>query len=470
MFDMETWPAWCALIALGVLLWLIIRVGVQAFVALLVVSIGLGLATGMEPLRVLQALGQGVGDIAREVILVLALGALLGRVLEASRAAEVLAENLLRWFGEKHASLAILLAAYLIGLPVLFNVGFLLLLPIVYRLHEKTGRSLLAYGLPMAFSLGLVHSLVPPHPGIVYAVGILRGSLVAVMLGGALLAVPMALVGWFGPGRRWAGRQQVVMPPALHQPVASTSSPAVRSFAVALLLVLLPLLLSSLGFAIEVLERARRLPQWWTQPLPLLGTPLTTHSLAQWLRFLGHPIMALATPTALGMALCWYAGGMDRSQLAKLASRGLEDIGTMALLFLAAGAFKQILEVSGAGRQVARCILALPLSPVVLCYLVAVATRIALGSATAAIVTAAPLLAPLATAYPGQETVLILALACGITFMTQPADSGFWLVKEYFNLSVRDVMLQFNACRIIMSLVGLILLVLVAALLPSAWF
>jgi gluconate transporter len=469
MFGIESWPAWCVLGSLVVLLWLIMRVQVQAFVALLVVSIGLGLATGMEPVQVVRALGQGVGEIAREVILVLALGAILGRVLEASRAAEVLAETLLRWFGQKQAPVAILLSAYLIGLPVLFNVGFLLLIPIVYRLHEKTGRSLLAYGLPMAFSLGLVHSLVPPHPGIVYAVGALQGNIVEVMLGGALLAVPMALVGWFGPGRAWANRQHVTMPSALHQPAITTASPAVRHFWQALLLVVLPLVLSTLGFAVEVLERQKQMPDWLRQPLAIPGSPLVTHSLAQWVRFFGHPVMALASSTALGLAWCWYYGGMNRAQLAKLTARGLEDVGAMALLFLAAGAFKQILEASGAGKQLASWITALPFSPVLLCYLVAVVTRIALGSATAAIVTAAPLLAPVTALYPGQETLLILALACGITFMTQPADSGFWMVKEYFNLSVAEVMIRFNACRITMSLVGLILLVLIARLLqPSS--
>lgn len=460
----ESWAAWCAIASLVLLLWLIIRWQMQAFVALLIVSVVLGLATGMAPVRVVQALGQGVGDIAREVILVLALGAMLGRVLEASRAAAVIAQTLLRWFGQDRASLAVLLAAYLVGLPVLFNVGFLLLIAIVYQLQEKTGRSLLYFGAPMAFSLGIVHSLVPPHPGIVYAVSALQGNLVSVMIWGALLAWPMAVVGWFGPGRLWAARQFVTAPAALRQSAVSDAPPAVRSFWTALLLVVLPLLLSAMGFTIEVLERTDQLPKWLRQPLRLAGSSWQVHSLAQWLRFLGHPIVALAIPTALGMALCWWRAGLNRSELAKLASRGLEDVGSIALLFLAAGAFKQILQESQAGEQLARWIFALPFSPVLLCYLVAVAMRIALGSATAAIVTAAPLLAPFAATYPGQETLLILALACGITFMTQPADSGFWMVKEYFNLSVRDVMLYFNACRITMSLFGMAVLLVMERL------
>ncbi|MCS7168342.1 MAG: SLC13 family permease [Gemmatales bacterium] len=460
----ETWAAYCALASLILLLWLIIRGQMQAFVALLVVSVVLGLATGMPPLRVVQALGQGVGDIAREVILVLALGAMLGRVLEASRAAEVLAQTLLRWFGETRASLAVLLAAYLVGLPVLFNVGFLLLISIVYQLQEKTGKSLLYYGTPMAFSLGVVHSLVPPHPGIVYAVSALQGNFVKVMVWGALLAWPMALVGWYGVGKYWAARQFVAVPAALRQTTMANVPPAVRSFGEALLLVVLPLLLSAMGFAVEILERTQALPSWTREPLYWPGTSWHTHSLTHWLRFFGHPIVALAMPIALGMALCWWRAGFGRVELAKLASKGLEDVGSIALLFLAAGAFKQILQESGAGQQLARWILALPLSPALLCYLVAVAMRIALGSATAAIVTAAPLLAPFAAKYPGQETLLILALACGITFMTQPADSGFWMVKEYFNLSVRDVMLYFNAGRIAMSVFGIAVVLIVEQL------
>src|SRR5436190_13980537 len=170
---MNPWPALCTAIALVVLLVLIIRYKFQAFVALLAVSLGLGLAAGLPPLRVVAAMGQGIGDILAGVTILLALGAMLGRILDASGAAEVIARTLVRGFGVPRASLAVLVAGYLIGIPVLFNVAFLLLMPIMYRLQRDTGKSLLWFVLPLTFSTATMHSLVPPHPGIVGAVQVL---------------------------------------------------------------------------------------------------------------------------------------------------------------------------------------------------------------------------------------------------------------------------------------------------------
>jgi Gnt-I system low-affinity gluconate transporter len=168
--------------------------------------------------------------------------------------------------------------------------------------------------------------------------------------------------------------------------------------------------------------------------------------------------MALLIPTGLAFVLLGLRRGMSREQLSKLAGDALQDVGGMVFLFGAAGGFKQVIQDSGAGEYIAAQVVRLPLSPVAVAYLVAVLMRVALGSATAAILTASALLAGLARSLPGQETLLVLAVANGVTFMTQPADSGFWLIKEYCNLSVRDVMLRFNGCRILMSLLGLVLL------------
>ncbi|MCS7045912.1 MAG: GntP family permease, partial [Gemmataceae bacterium] len=242
------WPAVCTIVGLLLLLTLIIRWQVSAFVALLVVSLGIGLAAGMSPGRVLDAVSSGIASILKEVTIILALGAMLGRILEASGGAEVIAERLIRAFGAQRASLALLVAAYLVGLPILFNVGFLLLIPIVYRVQKQTGRSLLYFLLPVSFSLGMTHSLVPPHPGIVGAVQMLSGAkavplraetatkqaappetvdgnqrlrtvpervMVETIVFGALLSLPLALVGWFGPGRWWARGQYVECPPQL---------------------------------------------------------------------------------------------------------------------------------------------------------------------------------------------------------------------------------------------------------------
>jgi gluconate transporter len=468
----EAWPALCTLVALILLLVFIIRYQLNAFVALLVVSLGLGLGAGLPPDRVLGAIGRGVGDIMRGVAVILALGAMLGRMLDASGAAEVIARTLINAFGPRRASLAILAAAYLIGIPVLFNVGFLLLIPIMWRLQRDTGRSLLWFALPLAFSMGITHSLVPPHPGIVGAVKTMvpddDGSImVQTIVFGTLMGIPLVLVGWLVPGRLWAKRHFVTVPEKLagedeeRETRSEESAVKAPSFAVSIVIVTLPLFLSLAGFGAQLAEN--ELPWWMKEPIVqrtvVPGWPeLHIYSVLEWCKFLGHPTMALLLPAGLAFYLLGMRRGMTRAKLAKIAGDALQDVGGILFLFGAAGGFMQVIQATGAGDFIAEQFRGLQMSPVLLCFLVAMLMRIALGSATASILIAAGLLKQFVQ--PGQETLLILAVANGVTFMTQPADSGFWMVKEYCNLSVRDIMVRFNACRITMSLTGLGLLLL----------
>jgi gluconate transporter len=471
----DRWLGLCAILALAALLLLVIRVRTHAFVALLLVSLGLGLAAGLPPDRVVDAIHKGVGDILRNVTLILALGAMLGRMLEASGAAELIARRLIALLGAKNTSLAILLAAFVIGLPILFNVGFLLLIPIVWRLQKQTGRSLLYFLLPLAFGLGTTHSLVPPHPGIVGAVERLGGAdadrvMVETIVFGTLLSLPMVLLGWLLPGRWWAARQFVTNPePLAHSASADPAESRATSLTLALLVILAPLGLSVFGFGAKLLHDLHLVPAWMTaSPWPREQLPaalaVLSHPPQAWIEFLGKPTVALFVATVLAFWLYGVRRGWDQARLAKLTGEALQDIGPMVFLFGAAGGFGAVIDATGAGRVIAEQAAQLPLSRVAVAFLVAALVRIALGSATASILTAAALLRGLAEQMPGQETLLVLSVACGVTFMTQPADSGFWMVKEYGNLSVRDVMLRFNLCRIFMALAGAGILLVYEAL------
>ncbi len=482
----DLWPALCTAAALIFLLVLIIRFQIHAFVGLLVVSLGLGLATGMAPERLVDAISKGVGDILRDVAVILALGAMLGRLLEVSGAAEVIARTLVDAFGVRRAPLAILLAGFLIGIPVLFNVAFLLLMPVMWRLQRQTGQSLLYFLLPLAFSLGLTHSLVPPHPGIVGAVNILGGpdtgrTMVLTIIFGSLMSLPLMFLGWFGPGLFWARRQHVEAPAhsadkedatetAGGNPDQESILPPVR-FGTAVLIVTMPLILSLAGFSAKLAQDLNLLPPFLTEPIfdhegLLPGWCWIVHSPLAWLQFLGKPTIALLVPTGLAFWLLGVRRGLKGVRLAKLAEDGLREVGGILFLFGAAGGFKEVIQATGAGDVIAAYMMKLPgLSPVAIAYLVAVMMRVALGSATVSILTAATLVQGLVPLFPGRETLLVLAVANGVTFMTQPADSGFWMLKEFGNLSARDVMLRFNACRIPMSLAGLGILLAAEALL-----
>lgn len=476
---MGYWPGVCTAAAIVLLLVLIIRYQVHAFIALLVVSLGLGLAAGMAPQQVVDSISKGVGDILRDVAVILALGAVLGRLLEISGAAEVIARTLVNAFGVERAPLAILLAGFLVGIPVLFNVGFLVLLPIVYSLQKQSGKSLLFYLLPLSFSLGLTHSLVPPHPGIVGAVNVLGGptpeavnqAMVQTILFGSLMSLPLMLIGWYGPGRFWARRQFVPSPDGVAASPSATPDQAKQrpSFFVGVTIVTLPLVLSLVGFGVKILSDLKRLPDWVREPIvaPADLEPWLAwlgHTPLEWLQFFGKPVVALFVPTLVALWMLGVRRGLRGGKLAKVAEDALRDVGSMVFLFGAAGGFKEVIVASRAGDIIADSMRSLPLSPVAIGFLVAALMRIALGSATASILTASGLLARFAASMPGQETLLILAVANGVTVMTQPADSGFWMLKEFGNLSVRDVMFRFNACRIIMSLCGLCILLVWEAL------
>jgi gluconate transporter len=470
------WPGICAAASLIALLILVIRYQVHAFLALLVVSVALGFAAGLPPGQIIDAIQKGIAGILREVLLLLALGALLGRLLETSGAAELIARRIMQAFGEKNTSFAVLLSAFLIGIPILFNVGFLVLIPIVWRLQRETGRSLLYFLLPLAFSLGITHSLVPPHPGIVGAVTAIAGELeagrvmVETIVFGIALSVPLVLIGWFGAGRFWARRQFVAAPENMAAPTDQAEPAVARSFGLAMTIVLLPLILSLAGFGAELMKNLNALPEWMQRVLfdaEQLPRSLRwlNHSPLDWLQFFGKPAVALGVPTVVAFGSYGLARGWSHAKLGKLTSDALIDVGGMVFLFGAAGGFKEVIEATGVGGYIARQMDGVSISPVAVAFLVAALMRIALGSATASILAASALVASIASSMQGLETLLVLSVACGVTVGTQPADSGFWMVKEYGNLSTSDVMVRFNACRLTMALSGLgILLVAEACL------
>lgn len=469
------WPGICAAAAIALLLFLVIRYKVHAFIALVGVSLMLGLAAGLPPGRVIDEMNKGIGTILREVALLLAFGALLGRMLELSGAAELIARRMIGALGERNASLALLLSAFLIGIPMLFNVGFLLLIPIVWRMQRETNQSLLRFLLPFVFSLGVTHSLVPPHPGIVGAVIAIAGPeasnrvMVETIICGIALSLPMALIGWFGPGRIWANRQFVTPPANMSVAEDKKEPPIARSLTLALVIVLAPLVLSIAGFGAKLLFDMNRLPDrmMWTlfgsDELPIYLAWLN-HSPLDWLLFFGKPTVALGVPAVLAY-LCYGLGrGWSHAQMSKITSDSLIEVGAMTFLFGAAGGFKEVIVATGVGDYIAGRMLQLPLSPVAISFCVAAIVRVALGSATASILTASALLGSLAAQRPGFETLIVLSVACGVTVGTQPADSGFWMLKEYGNLSTSDVMLRINGCRLTMALSGMGILLIVEAL------
>jgi len=427
--------------AIALLLFLILVVKLHAFLAMLIASMGLGLGAGMAPSAVLKSIQSGFGDALGFIAVVVGLGAMIGRYIEDSGGGRSLAEWLLQKFGRDRATLALFVAAYLVGLPLFFEVGFIILAPLVWSLAKESKRSLLVYGMPMTAALSATHSLVPPHPAPAAAAQLLGADLGRVILYGIVVSIPMAVAGGIFYGR-WIAERVFVPPPPMADradPEANKQAAPPHAAMVAVILVFPVVLIfgASLATAADLPGKV-------------------------WAGFFGHPFTALLMATFAAMLAFGARRGLDRSQIAKLAADSCAPIGTLLLMMGAGGAFKQVIIDSGAGLYAGKALAASNISPLVVAFLVATVMRVAQGSATVAIITAAGIMAPLVKHVTGyRPEMIVLAVCCGGSMISHVNDAGFWIVNEYFGMAVPQTLKSWTVMKLVCSMVGFAL-VLVA--------
>jgi gluconate transporter len=428
--------------AIALLLFLILVVKLHAFLALLISSMALGLAAGMAPAAVLKSIQSGFGEALGFIAVVVGLGAMIGRFIENSGGGRVLADWLLGKFGRERAVWALLVAAYLVGLPIFFEVGFIILAPLVWSLARESKRSLLIYGMPVAAALSATHSLVPPHPAPVAAAQLLGADLGRIILYGVAISLPMAIIGGIVYGG-WIAKRMFIPLPAMAlraEPEKEETPPPVS---LVTLILLLPVLLI---FAASITGTAN-----------LPGKEL--------LGFLGHPFTALLLTTLAAMFVFGTRRGLHRNELARMAVDSLAPIATLLLIMGGGGSFKQVIVDSGVGLYAGRLLAASSISPLVVAYLIAAAMRVAQGSATVAIITAAGIVAPVVKHISGYSPeMIVLAVCCGGTILSHVNDAGFWLVNEYFGMAVPQTLKSWTAMKVITSLCGLAMVLAAQAL------
>jgi gluconate transporter len=420
--------------AVVLLLLLILVLKLHAFFSLLLASMALGLGAGMAPARVLKSIQGGFGDALGFIAVVVALGAVIGRLLEHSGGGRALAQWLLDKTGQRHAVWAVFFAAFLVGLPIFFEVGFIILVPFVYSLARQSGKSLLYFGLPVAAALTVTHAMVPPHPAPSAAAQLLGADMGKAILYGVALSVPMALAGGMGYGLWIAGKLHVPVPETAPAEPPRGGNNAPHPLAAAFLLALPVLLI----FAASVAEFAR------------------APGRAAW-QFFGHPFTALMLAALAAMAVFGLRRGLDRAGLFRLAEEALKPLGSLLAIIGGGGAFKQIIVDSGAGAYAGRLLAGSFLSPLLVAYLVALALRVAQGSATVAIITAAGIVAPLVQGLPGYSPeIVLMALCAGGTALSHVNDAGFWLVNQCLGLSVPDTLRTWTAMKVVTSVAGIL--------------
>lgn len=434
-----------AAVSIAVLLLLIIKMKVEPFIALIVVSVAVALTAGIPVSELVgtpaksgdSLLETGFGGILGHITVIIGLGTVLGAMLERSGGADVLTTRLLNLFGPKGAPLAMGITGVVLGIPVFFDIGIFILAPLVYVAAKRGGRSLVLYALPMLAGLSMTHAFLPPHPGPVAAAGLLGVSLGWIIIMGLACGIPA----WFVSGVAWGAwigkRVQVEVPEEFvpEEDEADTVHPP--SLSLVAFIILAPMLLILAATIADVL--------------------LDEGRVLSVLTLVGNPAIALTIAVGLALYLLGIRRGISAQDLAKMSGVSLRPVG-MILLVVGAGAFfGAVLRATGIGDALADSMTAIGLPVIVSAYLISCALRVAQGSATVAIVTTAGIIqASVADGghSPAQIALIVVAVSAGSIIASHVNDGGFWIVSRYFNMSVKDTLKTWTVLETILSVVG----------------
>ena len=417
------------LISILVLVFLIIR-KVSPVLALLITSALAGLLLGMPVKKIFTSINYGIGDTLGSTIMVIALGAMIGKIAEESGAAKKLVLVFAKWFGVKHIQWGILITGLLAGIPLFYNAGFVVLIPLVYAIAKTTKLPLLYVGLPMAASLSVTHGFLPPHPSPVAIASVFQASVGKVLLYGLLLAVPIAIV---------AGVlfSKVISKHVVAKTEFESSALQEQSFpstGKSFLLLLLPVALIAFGTA---------------------GVYFSKGIISQIFNFLQEPTIALLISLLLSIALL----KLEIETAMTYCAEGVKTVAMIILIIAAGGAFKQIIIDSNISNGLQSFATSLNISPLLLGWLIAALFRVVLGSATVSALTASALVLPFLSATVSPE-LMVLSVGAGSLFCSHVNDTGFWMFKEYFGLSMKETFRTWTVMESIISVLGLVGVVL----------
>ncbi|MDR3739565.1 MAG: gluconate:H+ symporter [Terracidiphilus sp.] len=427
-----------ALVAVVCLVLLIAVAKLNPFITLFLTSLGLGIVAGMPASSLVHSFEAGVGSTLGHIAVVVGLGTMLGKMMAESGGADQVAETLIRLFGVKRVHWAMMLIGLVVGLPAFFEVGFVLLIPIVFTVVRRTGKSLLLVGLPMVAGLSVVHGLVPPHPAALLAVTIYKADVGRTIFYALLIGVPTAVIA----GPLWAK----FIAPRVHltgeNPMAADfeehgEERSLPGFGLTLGTILLPVMLMLVGS--------------WAEMVSAPGTGLN-----QALHFIGNDDIALLIGVLVAFFTLGRQRGFSRETILRFTNECLAPTATITLLVGAGGGFGRVLQESGVSQALIGVALASHVPLLVLAWMLAAMLRLATGSSTVSMSTAAGIVAPIALASPGvHPELLAIATGAGSLIFSHVNDGGFWLVKEYFHMSVAETLKTWSVLETIIAVAGL---------------
>ncbi|TFD32587.1 gluconate transporter [Cryobacterium sp. TMT1-62] len=429
-----------ALVGVAVIILLITWLKVHPFLALSIGAVGVGVGAGLAPAAAVTSFSAGFGATMAGVGILVGFGAMFGKLLADSGGADRIVDSLVTRSSARTLPWTMALIGGLIGLPMFFEVGLVLLIPVIILVARRSGLSLIRIAIPALAGLSVMHGLVPPHPGPLVAVTTLDANLGLTLAIGVLIAIPTVIIA--GPiFSRFASRWVSVPVPALfltNEDQGLGENMRRPSFLITISGILLPVMLMLARSIADAID------------------PGSTSPLNATLDFLGTPMIALGIAVIYAMIVFGRGGGMDRAGVARSLSDSLPPIAGILLIVGAGGGFKQVLIDTGIGTVIADAVAGSSVSVLVLAWFVAALIRVATGSATVATVTAAGILAPVAASLGSTDvSLMVLAIGAGSLFLSHVNDAGFWLVKEYLGTTVGQNLKTWTVMECLISVVGL---------------
>ena len=439
------------IIGVSMLLLMVLRFKLSAFVSLLITSIFVGILAGMPLSMISASIQEGMGNTLGFVATVVGLGAIFGQMLESSGGAKALAQYLLKKFGTNKASWALMLTGFIIGIPVFLDVGLIILIPIVYALTRDTKRSILYYAIPLLAGLAVTHTMVPPTPGPMAVSNILGVEMGWVVLFGLIVGLPAAIIA--GPffGRFIAKKIFIQAPREIIdiKPDESNTIQKPPSFGIIAVIISTPLLLILMSTFINVgVEKE----------------VLTKSFFTELLVFIGHPFTALIIATLMSILLC-VKRKIPGQTILDLSTKALGPAGIIILVTGAGGVLKQILVDSGIGKILAESIAESSIPLILLAWVLAALVRITQGSATVAMITAAGIMAPILSVFNLNQpniALIVIAIGAGATILSHINDSGFWIVSKYLGMNEKQTLQSWTIMETIIAISGLLFSLLVS--------
>jgi len=425
------------IISLGILLLfiLILVVRLNAFIAFILVGLSIGVGQGMELNAIVQSIEKGIGNTLGFLVMILGLGAMLGKLVADSGAAQKITNGLIEIFGVKNTRIAVMLTGFIVGVTMFYSVGFVILVPLVFTVAAATGLSLISIALPMLAALSVTHGFLPPHPAPTALAVMFEAGMGKTLIYGVIVAIPAILIS--GPVLTKFIPKVEAKPLKEFMSTKVFSEEELPSFTNSLLTALLPVIL--IAFSTLILTFFKLEGIWFSV-----------------IKFIGNPVIALLLTVLVGTYTLGIARGMNMDGVMKIYSKAVSGITMVLLIIAGAGSLKQILIDSGVSEYIGNLLQITSMSPLLIGWLIATLIRFSVGSATVAGLTTAGIVLPLVQSTGVSPELMVLAIGSGSLMLSHVNDSGFWLFKEYFNLNVKETLSTWTVMETSIGISGLI--------------